>query len=86
MRGYFGIGVEGLSKRYNAGELFRAAHAFGAGFIFTAGAVAMHDRTISLGRFARRGGRRVPLRRAGPSQPKTEDIARCAAFDPSSRP
>lgn len=34
MRGYFGIGVEGLSKPMNAGNLFRSAHAFGASFIF----------------------------------------------------
>ena len=39
MRGYFGIGVEGLSKQMNAGNLFRSAHAFGASFIFTVGAV-----------------------------------------------
>ena len=39
MRGYFGIGVEGLSKPMNAGNLFRSAHAFGASFIFTIGAV-----------------------------------------------
>ncbi|MEE8445844.1 MAG: RNA methyltransferase [Alphaproteobacteria bacterium] len=39
MRGYFGIGVEGLSKPMNAGNLFRSAHAFGASFIFTVGAV-----------------------------------------------
>ena len=38
MRGYFGIGVQGLSKPMNAGNLFRSAHAFGAGFIFTVGA------------------------------------------------
>lgn len=38
MRGYFGIGVEGLSKPMNAGNLFRSAHAFGASFIFTIGA------------------------------------------------
>jgi len=38
MRGYFGIGVEGLSKAMNAGSLFRTAHAFGAGFLFTVGA------------------------------------------------
>jgi tRNA G18 (ribose-2'-O)-methylase SpoU len=37
MRGYFGIGVEGLSKPMNAGNLFRSAHAFGASFIFTIG-------------------------------------------------
>lgn len=35
MRGYFGIGVEGLSKPMNAGNLFRSAHAFGASFLFT---------------------------------------------------
>jgi len=35
MRGYFGIGVEGLSKPVNASNLFRSAHAFGASFIFT---------------------------------------------------
>ncbi|MFT5539133.1 MAG: tRNA G18 (ribose-2'-O)-methylase SpoU [Alphaproteobacteria bacterium] len=35
MRGYFGIGVEGISKPMNAGNLFRSAHAFGASFIFT---------------------------------------------------
>lgn len=35
MRGYFGIGVEGLSKPMNAGNLFRSAHGFGASFLFT---------------------------------------------------
>jgi len=35
MRGFFGIGVEGLSKPMNAGSLFRSAHAFGASFLFT---------------------------------------------------
>ena len=38
MRGYFGIGVEGLSKAMNAGALFRTAHAFGASFLFTVNA------------------------------------------------
>lgn len=38
MRGYFGIGVEGISKPLNAGNLFRSAHAFGASFVFTIGA------------------------------------------------
>lgn len=33
-RGYFGIGVEGISKPMNAGSLFRSAHAFGAEFVF----------------------------------------------------
>src|SRR4051812_47738886 len=39
MRGYFGIGVEGLSKAINAGNLFRSAHAFGASFTFSIGGV-----------------------------------------------
>lgn len=39
MRGYFGIGVEGISKAMNAGSLFRTAHAFGASFVFTVGAI-----------------------------------------------
>ena len=34
MRGYFGIGVEHISKPMNVGNLFRSAHAFGADFIF----------------------------------------------------
>ncbi len=38
MRGYFGIGAEGISKAMNVGSLFRTAHAFGAGFVFTVGA------------------------------------------------
>lgn len=39
MRGYFGIGVEGISKPMNVGNLFRSAHAFGASFVFTVGPV-----------------------------------------------
>ncbi|MSO64312.1 MAG: TrmH family RNA methyltransferase [Alphaproteobacteria bacterium] len=35
MRGYFGIGVERISKPMNVGNLFRTAHAFGASFVFT---------------------------------------------------
>lgn len=35
MRGYFGIGAEGISKAMNLGNLMRTAHAFGAGFVFT---------------------------------------------------
>ena len=35
MRGYFGIGVEGISKQSNFGAVARTAHAFGASFIFT---------------------------------------------------
>jgi len=38
MKGFFGIGVEGLSKQQNLGALMRTAHAFGAQFLFTVGA------------------------------------------------
>lgn len=38
VRGYFGIGVEGVSKAVNLGNLLRSAHAFGASFAFTVGA------------------------------------------------
>lgn len=34
MRGYFAIGVEGISKPGNVGNLVRTAHAFGASFFF----------------------------------------------------
>ncbi len=37
-RGYFAIGVEGISKAVNLGNLLRSAHAFGASFVFTVGA------------------------------------------------
>jgi tRNA G18 (ribose-2'-O)-methylase SpoU len=37
-RGFFGIGVEGVSKSANVGALLRTAHAFGASFCFTLGA------------------------------------------------
>jgi tRNA G18 (ribose-2'-O)-methylase SpoU len=35
MRGYFGIGVEGISKEQNVGNLVRSAHSFGASFFFS---------------------------------------------------
>lgn len=34
-RGYFGIGVEGISKAQNLGTLMRSAYAFGADFFFS---------------------------------------------------
>lgn len=34
MRGYFGVGVEGISKPANAGALMRTTHAFGGSFFF----------------------------------------------------
>ncbi len=33
-RGYFGIGVEGISKEQNVGTIVRSAHSFGAQFFF----------------------------------------------------
>jgi tRNA G18 (ribose-2'-O)-methylase SpoU len=38
VRGYFGIGVEGVSKPYNVGSVFRSGHAFDAAFVFTVAA------------------------------------------------
>ena len=35
MRGYFGIGSEGISKAANLGAMMRTAHAFGASFVYT---------------------------------------------------
>ena len=35
MRGYFGIGAEGISKPMNFGNLARTAYGFGASFVFT---------------------------------------------------
>lgn len=35
MRGYFGIGAEGITKPLNVGNLLRSAHSFGASFFFT---------------------------------------------------
>lgn len=35
MRGYFGVGVEGISKEQNVGTIARSAHSFGASFFFT---------------------------------------------------
>jgi tRNA G18 (ribose-2'-O)-methylase SpoU len=35
MRGYFGVGVDGISKAMNLGNLMRISHAFGASFFFT---------------------------------------------------
>jgi tRNA G18 (ribose-2'-O)-methylase SpoU len=44
MRGYFAVGVDGVSKAMNLGNLLRIAHAFGASFFFTvAGRVKLAD-------------------------------------------
>jgi tRNA G18 (ribose-2'-O)-methylase SpoU len=51
MRGYYGIGVEGLSKPVNAANLFRSAHAFGASFVFTIAATyAARDAALDTSR------------------------------------
>jgi tRNA G18 (ribose-2'-O)-methylase SpoU len=47
MRGYFGIGVESISKPMNLGNLLRSAHAFGASFFFTI-APAFNAREVAL--------------------------------------
>lgn len=46
-RGYFGIGVEGISKAMNVGSIMRSAHAFGASFFFTI-APAFDARQVKL--------------------------------------
>jgi tRNA G18 (ribose-2'-O)-methylase SpoU len=58
MKGYFGIGAEGISKAHNLGALMRTAHAFGAQFLFTVGA-----------RYATRKGRKTDTSRATNSLP-----------------
>lgn len=37
MRGFFGMGAEGISKGANLGSLVRSTHAFGGSFFFTVG-------------------------------------------------
>ncbi len=43
MRGYFALGVEGISKPRNLGAVLRTAHAFGASFTFAVAPVADLD-------------------------------------------
>lgn len=45
MRGYFGIGVQGISKAGNLGAVMRTAHAFGASFVYTVGA---HHKALGI--------------------------------------
>jgi tRNA G18 (ribose-2'-O)-methylase SpoU len=72
MKGYFGIGVERVSKAMNVGALFRTAHAFGASFVFTVdaqyarrigGKADTADSTLSLPHhdFARLEDVRLPV-------------------------
>jgi tRNA G18 (ribose-2'-O)-methylase SpoU len=45
-RGYFGIGVEGISKPMNLGAVLRTAHAFHASFSFTINAMIDVDEIL----------------------------------------
>ncbi len=58
MRGYFGIGVEGISKPMNLGNLMRSAHAFGASFFFT---VDAHRGLEKVGSDTSRAPAHMPL-------------------------
>jgi tRNA G18 (ribose-2'-O)-methylase SpoU len=61
MRGYFGIGAEGISKPMNLGNLIRSAHAFGASFVFL---LDPHD-TISAPSDTSQAEKQLPLYRFG---------------------
>lgn len=70
MRGYFGVGVDGISKPMNVGNLFCSAHAFAAAFVSSiavasAGVIVTYGRLLSLwrcrGRPVRPGGEPIPL-------------------------
>ena len=67
-RGYFAIGVEGISKPVNLGNLLRSAHAFGASFVFTIGA---DPRALEMRSDTSRAETHVPLYHGGalPSSP-----------------
>lgn len=59
MRGYFGIGSEGISKAMNLGAVMRTAHAFGASFTFT---VDAHHKSRHVDYAdTSRAGQHVPL-------------------------
>ncbi len=45
MRGYFGIGVQGISKAGNLGAVMRTAHAFGASFVYT---IDAHHKALGI--------------------------------------
>jgi tRNA G18 (ribose-2'-O)-methylase SpoU len=47
VRGYFAVGVDGISKPMNLGNLLRIAHAFGASFFFTVDARVALPEAIS---------------------------------------
>jgi len=58
VRGYFGIGAEGISKSVNLGNLLRSAHAFGASFVFTVGA---DERALEMRSDTSRAETHLPL-------------------------
>jgi tRNA G18 (ribose-2'-O)-methylase SpoU len=58
IRGYFGIGAEGISKSVNLGNLLRSAHAFGASFVFTIGA---DERALEMRSDTSRAESHLPL-------------------------
>lgn len=47
MRGYFAVGVDGISKAMNLGNLIRIAHAFEASFFFSVNAQVKFSETAS---------------------------------------
>jgi len=57
-RGYFAIGVEGISKAVNLGNLLRSAHAFGASFVFTIGA---DDKALEMRSDTSKAATHLPL-------------------------
>jgi len=58
VRGYFAIGVDGISKPMNLGNLLRIAHAFEASFFFTVnGQVKLSDAESDTSR----AGRHMPV-------------------------
>jgi tRNA G18 (ribose-2'-O)-methylase SpoU len=57
LRGYFAIGVEGISKPMNVGNLFRSAHAFGASFVFT---ICADARAFNMPSDTSRGAAHLP--------------------------
>src|ERR1051325_4109064 len=57
-RGYLAIGVQGISKPVNLGNLLRSAHALGASFVFTIGA---DPRALEMRSDTSRAETHVPL-------------------------
>lgn len=59
MRGYFGIGAEGISKAMNVGALMRTTHAFGGSFFFTV--AAAYDRSRAQKSDTSKGAVNLPV-------------------------